>query len=157
MNRKFYDELNSWKNSKNGVPLMVVGARQVGKTHIINKFCQENYKNYYYLNFMKEKKFVKLLKEIETFERRIEAQESLVGSSIRNDNDTVLFVDEVYESKEFLVATKNARFIFSEIDKNDNRKREYVTTLDCLMASNLVLSCNLVVKPEYPLKGFINI
>lgn len=105
---------------------------------------------------MKEKEFVKLLKEIESFDRRVEALESLVGGSIRNDNDMVLFVDEVYESKEFLVATKNARFIFSEIDKNDNRKREYVTALDWLMASNLVLSCNLVVKPEYPLKGFIN-
>lgn len=306
MNRKFYDELNSWKNSKNGVPLMVVGARQVGKTYIINKFCQENYKNYYYLNFMREKEFVKLFKEIESFDRRVEALESLVGGSIRNDNDTVLFVDEVQESEEFiealkffnesidtynivcagsllgvalkrlhssfpvgkvkvvnmypmdfeefLVATKNARFIklikdsfntdtalalpihnkmldlfykylylggmpsvvknflevgmdlalvdsdilsqiinayfddmskyadpkevirirnlyksipsqlakenqkfiFSEIDKNDNRKRDYVTALDWLMASNLVLSCNLVVKPEYPLKGFVD-
>lgn len=64
MNRKFYDELNSWKNSKNGVPLMVVGARQVGKTYIINKFCQENYKNYYYLNFMKEKSLLNYLKKL---------------------------------------------------------------------------------------------
>lgn len=34
MNKKFYDELNSWKNSKNGVPLIVVGQDKLGK-HIL--------------------------------------------------------------------------------------------------------------------------
>lgn len=30
---------------------MIVGAIQIGKTYIINKFCKENYKKYIYLNF----------------------------------------------------------------------------------------------------------
>ena len=51
MERKFIKQLQNWKQKNIKEPLMVVGARQIGKTYIINKFCKENYKNYIYLNF----------------------------------------------------------------------------------------------------------
>ena len=38
MKRKFWNKLIQWKEQNIGMPLMVVGARQVGKTYIINKF-----------------------------------------------------------------------------------------------------------------------
>lgn len=56
MKRKFYNTLLEWKNTKNKKPLMVIGARQVGKTYIIDKFCKEEYDNYVYLNFDKDEK-----------------------------------------------------------------------------------------------------
>ena len=42
MKRKFWEELKEWKEKQSETPLMVVGARQIGKTYIIDKFCKEN-------------------------------------------------------------------------------------------------------------------
>lgn len=46
MKRKFYNTLISWKENNIEMPLMVVGARQIGKTYLINKFCEENFSEY---------------------------------------------------------------------------------------------------------------
>ena len=46
MKRKFEFKLNEWKEKYSDTPLMVVGARQIGKTYIINEFCQNNYDDY---------------------------------------------------------------------------------------------------------------
>ena len=42
MQRKIYDELKKWKNTLNAKPLMLMGARQCGKTYIIKEFCKNN-------------------------------------------------------------------------------------------------------------------
>ena len=49
MKRKFLEELKQWKNKNIKEPLMVIGARQTGKTYIINKFCKENYEESIYI------------------------------------------------------------------------------------------------------------
>ena len=51
LERKVYQELLQWKNKKEKMCLVVKGARQVGKTFIIDKFAKENYENYIYMNF----------------------------------------------------------------------------------------------------------
>lgn len=43
LKRKAYDKLKIWKDTHRNNCLMVIGARQVGKTYIIRKFAQENY------------------------------------------------------------------------------------------------------------------
>lgn len=43
LERKIYQDLPNWKANKNKKSLIVKGARQVGKTYIIDKFCRENY------------------------------------------------------------------------------------------------------------------
>ena len=40
MKRKIYNKLLLWKESNNRKPLIVFGARQVGKTYLINNFCK---------------------------------------------------------------------------------------------------------------------
>ena len=45
MKRKIYEKLINWKNNGMKKPLMIIGARQVGKTYIINEFCKKEYKN----------------------------------------------------------------------------------------------------------------
>ena len=52
LKRKFYDTLLSWKKQKPQTCLLVKGARQIGKTFIIEKFGKENYKSYIYINFI---------------------------------------------------------------------------------------------------------
>lgn len=51
MKRKIVDKLIDWKNNKYRKPLIVHGARQVGKTYIINEFGNEHYKDIIYINF----------------------------------------------------------------------------------------------------------
>ena len=55
MERKIYQKLLDWKNSNSRKPLILQGARQVGKTYIVNYFAGKEYVNYVYCNFEKEK------------------------------------------------------------------------------------------------------
>ena len=51
LERKILNDLIKWKNDPNKGALIVKGARQVGKTFIIDKFARENYENYIYNYF----------------------------------------------------------------------------------------------------------
>jgi len=51
MERRIYSSLLSWKNSKSRKPLILYGARQVGKTYILKEFGAKEFKNVVYLNF----------------------------------------------------------------------------------------------------------
>lgn len=52
MKRKIIDDLLKWKNeTKNRMPLVLYGARQVGKTYVLQEFANEYYKNSVYVNF----------------------------------------------------------------------------------------------------------
>ena len=51
LKRKLEKHLFEWKHNDDKMPLVVKGARQVGKTFSIDKFCKENYKYYYYVDF----------------------------------------------------------------------------------------------------------
>ena len=66
MKRQFEEELMEWKNNGMKKPLMVIGARQIGKTFTIEKFIKENFEEYISFNVEKEKsKFSKeILKEV---------------------------------------------------------------------------------------------
>ena len=62
MYRKIEEDLKVWKeNSK--MPLMLIGARQTGKTYILEKFAKENFKNYIYINLEKEEKISQIFNE----------------------------------------------------------------------------------------------
>lgn len=51
MYRKVFEYLNQWKNNEYRKPLIIQGARQVGKTYAVLKFGKENYDNVAYFNF----------------------------------------------------------------------------------------------------------
>ena len=50
MKRFLYSELLNWKNKKNRKPLILEGARQVGKTWLLKEFGKNEYKNLAYIN-----------------------------------------------------------------------------------------------------------
>ena len=52
LKRDIYSKLVQWKNSDSGKVLVLSGARQVGKTFILNKFAKDNYKKYIYINMV---------------------------------------------------------------------------------------------------------
>ena len=51
MERNIMKELVKWKEEKNRKPLILRGARQVGKTYILKEFGRKNYENIAYFNF----------------------------------------------------------------------------------------------------------
>lgn len=64
MKRMIYDDLINWKNNvEDNKPLIVLGARQVGKTYIIDEFCRNEFKNYIKVNLLEDNKIVDLYKE----------------------------------------------------------------------------------------------
>ena len=54
MERKIYKKLLEWKNGEDRKPLILQGARQVGKTYIVNLFGGNEYANTIYCNFEKD-------------------------------------------------------------------------------------------------------
>lgn len=56
LKRKFYAKLLEWKRTKNQTCLLVKGARQIGKTYIIDYFGRMNYASYIYINFIETPK-----------------------------------------------------------------------------------------------------
>ena len=46
LQRKIYEKLESWKNTKEKKALCIIGARQIGKTTIIREFGRRNYKHF---------------------------------------------------------------------------------------------------------------
>jgi uncharacterized protein len=95
LRRKFYDILVNWKQTKKNECLLVNGARQVGKTFIIEQFGNLNYKKYIYLNLLKNPE------QRDIFEGSLEPDEiykrlSLYVSNVELIvNDTLIFIDEI--------------------------------------------------------------
>ena len=51
MQRFFEKQLGLWLNKEKPLPLMLVGARQTGKTYLLQEFCRKNFECQIYLNF----------------------------------------------------------------------------------------------------------
>lgn len=105
MKRKIYKELLSWKENNIEKPLMVIGARQIGKTYIINEFCKKEFKNYIYLNLLEEVNVVNIFKENISTQEKVDKLELLLDKKIDFEN-TIIFFDEVQESEEIISALK---------------------------------------------------
>lgn len=104
MKRKFWDTLTKWKDTDILTPLMVVGARQIGKTYIINKFCEYNFEDYIYINLSENRDIVNLFKDDINIDEKIKKMQLYLKKKITED--TVLFVDEVQMSEEFISSLK---------------------------------------------------
>ena len=98
MERKFYQVLVDWKNNNINMPLMVVGARQIGKTYIINEFCRNEFEDYIYLNLMEKQSIVKIFEEESDFETKVKKIELELNRKIVPDK-TIVFIDEIQESE----------------------------------------------------------
>lgn len=105
MRRKFEDTLIKWKQEGMKKPMMVVGVRQIGKTYTIDKFARENFKNCIYINLLDRKDIVELYKENIATSDKINKLEWLLNTKLTGE-DTILFVDEVQESEEFISSLK---------------------------------------------------
>jgi len=72
------------------------------------------------------------------------------------DNKESIRIERIFKNIPSELAKENPKFIYSKLDKKDNRKNDYITALDWLLASRLVLPCYAITTPDYPLLAYIN-
>lgn len=107
LKRKLEDELTKWKNSSPRKPLVLRGARQVGKTSLVDEFGK-TYGRYIYLNLeLKNNRL--LFSEYKDFEKLVKQILFNHGISLERIKDTLLFIDEIQEVPE---AIHSLRFFY---------------------------------------------
>ena len=63
LKRKVYKKLIDWKKTKKNKCLLIKGARQIGKTFIVDYFGKNEYKNYIYINFIENEFYKKIFED----------------------------------------------------------------------------------------------
>lgn len=105
MKRTLYSQLLKWKNGKKRKPLLLQGARQVGKTYLVNQFGHAEYSHFIYLNFEEVPNLKTLFQDNLKPETIIENISIYTGQKIRQE-DTLLFFDEIQVVPEVLTSLK---------------------------------------------------
>jgi uncharacterized protein len=94
MRRKIEEELKIWKDSKKPKPLLLRGARQVGKTFTVEKFGKESFENLIVINFEEDASFISI------FENELDPEKILQKIKLRFKKEiqcstTLIFLDEI--------------------------------------------------------------
>lgn len=105
MKRFAIAELIKWKDSKRRKPLIVEGARQVGKTWLVKTFASQCYKNLAYINF-EEQTFLRGLFAADFDTKRILEAISAATHTDIIPGETLIFLDEIQEAEQGLTALK---------------------------------------------------
>jgi len=105
MYRDITHSLLNWKNRKGRKPLLLDGARQVGKTYSLLHFGKTHFQKFHYLNFEKNEKLIKIF-ELDLDPKRIVQEIGIqLNSSIDIKNDLIIF-DEVQQCPKAITSLK---------------------------------------------------
>lgn len=97
LKRKIDNYLMEWKNSKEKLPLIIKGARQIGKTNSIRNFGKNNYKTFIEINFVLQPQFKTI------FEEGFEVDNIIKNITLKmpeleiTENNTLIFFDEMQD------------------------------------------------------------
>ncbi|OGQ07074.1 MAG: hypothetical protein A3G32_03765 [Deltaproteobacteria bacterium RIFCSPLOWO2_12_FULL_40_28] len=148
MKRCFYQDLLRWKSSGQRKPLIVKGARQVGKTYLLTRFGQKEFKNYHHFDFTKNRKLASVFDDgLDALEiiKRLEIQ---YEQKINVAEDLIIF-DEIQECPRAITALK----YFC-----DDLKKSYVVASGSFLGLSLSLDPYPVGKVKtltlYPMSFF---
>lgn len=98
-------DLIKWKNKKNRKPLLLYGARQVGKTYLIKEFGKRYFKDIIYVNFETNNIIDKIIDENITPSYIIKNLEIAFNKKI-DKNETLIFFDEIQRNTRALTSLK---------------------------------------------------
>ena len=106
LKRKITERLIEWKNrGKDRMPIIMKGARQVGKTYILREFGEKNYKNIVYVNLETNLSVASFFENDISPERIIRYLESAFGVEIIPEQ-TLIFFDEIQTCERALTSLK---------------------------------------------------
>ena len=97
MKRKLYNALIDWKNDPERKPLVLEGARQVGKTWLLKEFGQNEYQNLVYVNFHDDPEAQEIFRVDLKVDRIMYLLESITNQKI-TAGKTLIFMDEIQEA-----------------------------------------------------------
>ena len=115
LKRKIDNYLIEWKKSNDRLPLIIKGARQIGKTNAIRNFGQNNYQTFVEINFALQPQFKTI------FEEGFEVDNIIKNITLKmpeieiNEHDTLIFFDEMQEC----VSTATSLKAFNEDGRYD--------------------------------------
>ncbi|MES2199579.1 MAG: AAA family ATPase [Chlamydiota bacterium] len=104
MRRDIEIDLLRWKNQKQHLPLLVRGARQVGKTYVIERFGKTEFSQYVVLNFERSPEFKECFLSLDPV-KILEAIELVTGQVLPLGN-SLLFLDEIQECPQAIMALR---------------------------------------------------
>lgn len=105
MKRKALLDLIQWRNSEERKPMVLKGARQVGKTWLMKEFGERCYENYVYFNFDEDDDLKPIFETNKNPLRIIELLSLIAGQKIE-PYDTLIIFDEIQECPEALNSLK---------------------------------------------------
>lgn len=107
LKRDIYEELLRWKERGSGLVLELEGARQVGKTYILDKFAREQYEQYIYINMIGQsgQYFLQCYEEAYHWTNRGDGSEYGMAAVLKryapyfiDSRSTIVVIDEIQES-----------------------------------------------------------
>ena len=110
LNREFNNLLESWKNSNSRLPLLVRGARQVGKTYSIRHFASNSFDSLVEINFEKQADLKSVFKDLDP--KDIIRQLQIILNTNVSPGQTLLFFDEIQMCPR---AIMSLRYFFEEM------------------------------------------
>lgn len=96
MKRKIYKQLLKWKEDKDRKPLILLGARQVGKTWIMQHFGKQEYDKVAYVNCDDEPRMKQLFELDYNIDRILLTLQAITGTKV-TPGDTLIILDEIQE------------------------------------------------------------
>ena len=105
MERFLYQQLLAWRSNEDRKPLLLQGARQVGKTFLLKEFASREYRDCAYFNFEQNPELGKLFGSSLFPDILIESLSALIGRKIEPAS-TLIFFDEIQESPRAITSLK---------------------------------------------------
>ena len=106
LKRKIDKYLSEWKKSESRKPLIVKGARQIGKTESIKRFAKDNYENLIEINFVTDPKYKQIASDGYGADAIIKNISLIDPSKKFVPEKTLLFIDEIQEYPEIATSLK---------------------------------------------------
>ena len=105
LQRKIYERINEFYKERPGKALMIVGARQVGKSYIVEEFCKAHYESFVKMDFIENPEFVSALDGAESADEILLRLSALFGDKMI-PGKTIIFFDEVQEYRDLITQIK---------------------------------------------------
>jgi uncharacterized protein len=105
MRRIISQKLQKWQLTKGRKPLILYGARQIGKTYILKDFAKHNFPKYHYLNFEEDPQLLKFFEQDLKVDRIIKELSLYLSQSINIKTDLLIF-DEIQNCPKALTSLK---------------------------------------------------
>lgn len=105
MYRQIEEKLSAWKKSSNKKPLIIKGARQVGKTYSIRKFAKENYRQIVEINFERDLILLKVFHKTRNPNDILEYLK-VTYMDVNFNEQTLLFMDEIQACPDAITSLK---------------------------------------------------